>query len=705
MTSLGIALEALAQASGYTLPAVDIPPLPSRLVGPDVPALDQWLGLVAAQLHLETEPIYANYTSVTALVRGGGPALLRLPGLNALAEERLLLLLPGSSQHAIILDPTHTRHRLPVTSLSAALVAPHEAPLLAEVAAMLAAAGVPPRRRNRARTVILRERLSTTEVVQGWLLRLPPGARLKHLVGVARLPMLLIALVGVHAVQYLLWLLAWWTVGRGILQGQLDPGWFLAWGLLLLTLIPLRLLSTWLQGVLTMKGGELLKQRLLAGCLRLAPETIRHQGVGQLLGRVIETEEIETLALNGGLYSLVAGVELLFAVIILSRWSVGVWHGLLLLAWVIGALLLTAVYTRQRQDWTAARLAITHDLIERMVGQRTRLAQEPAADRHAGEDRALRRYLGIARCQDPLEALLLAAFPRGWLLVGVLALAPVFIANRSSPAALAVGIGATLLAYLSLQGFVQGLWNIAGAVVAWQQIAELVQAAARPEDQGAGGSMLNRVVAPAPAAAGGTLVTAANLVFRYRVQGEPVLRGCQMQINRGDRLLLEGPSGGGKSTLAALLTGLRLPESGLLLLHGLDRQSLGAAGWRRQVVAAPQFHENHVLTETFAFNLLMGRRWPPFPQDLAQAEALCRELGLGDLLDRMPGGMFQMVGETGWQLSHGEKSRLYIARALLQGADLVILDESFAALDPENLARALRCALDHAPTLLVIAHP
>ena len=66
-------------------------------------------------------------------------------------------------------------------------------------------------------------------------------------------------------------------------------------------------------------------------------------------------------------------------------------------------------------------------------------------------------------------------------------------------------------------------------------------------------------------------------------------------------------------------------------------------------------------------------------------EAICAELGLGDLLDRMPAGLLQMVGETGWQLSHGERSRLYIARALLQDAELVVLDESFAALDPENL--------------------
>jgi ATP-binding cassette subfamily B protein len=71
----------------------------------------------------------------------------------------------------------------------------------------------------------------------------------------------------------------------------------------------------------------------------------------------------------------------------------------------------------------------------------------------------------------------------------------------------------------------------------------------------------------------------------------------------------------------------------------------------------------------------------------------------------MPSGLLQMVGEGGWQLSHGERSRVFIARALLQNADLIILDESFAALDPENLQVALECTLRRAKTLMVIAHP
>ena len=88
----------------------------------------------------------------------------------------------------------------------------------------------------------------------------------------------------------------------------------------------------------------------------------------------------------------------------------------------------------------------------------------------------------------------------------------------------------------------------------------------------------------------------------------------------------------------------------------------------------------------------MGRRWPATGTDMGKRNGLPRAR-MGDLLDRMPSRLLQMVGEGGWQLSHGERSRIYIARALLQDASLVILDESFAALDPENLQTSLECVL------------
>ena len=190
------------------------------------------------------------------------------------------------------------------------------------------------------------------------------------------------------------------------------------------------------------------------------------------------------------------------------------------------------------------------------------------------------------------------------------------------------------------------------------------------------------------------------MVFRYRPEGRAILRGLDLTIHQGERILLEGASGGGKSTLAALLTGLRTPESGLLLLNGLDRPTLGSS-WHQLATEAPQFHENHILAGSLAFNLLMGRNWPASREDLTKARALCVELGLGALLDRMPAGLMQQVGETGWQLSHGERSRVFLARALLQDARLTILDESFAALDPETLKACLKSAVAHARTLVV----
>jgi ATP-binding cassette subfamily B protein len=183
-----------------------------------------------------------------------------------------------------------------------------------------------------------------------------------------------------------------------------------------------------------------------------------------------------------------------------------------------------------------------------------------------------------------------------------------------------------------------------------------------------------------------------------------VLCGANLEIARGERLVLEGASGGGKSTLVSLLAGVREPNSGRVLIDGFDRCTLGADEWRRRLAAAPQFHENHVLAETFAFNLFLGHPAILTLSDFEEARAICDELGLRDLLDRMPAGMLQMVGETGWQLSHGERSRLYIARALLQDAELVVLDESFAALDPQNLKRAVECVVKRARSLLVIAH-
>jgi ATP-binding cassette subfamily B protein len=326
------------------------------------------------------------------------------------------------------------------------------------------------------------------------------------------------------------------------------------------------------------------------------------------------------------------------------------------------------------------------------------LAQQPREQWHEGEDRALDEYVDQARRLDRVGATLVVAVPRGWLLLGLATLCTGFTGQMQDLGQTAMLLGGTLIGWTALRRLTASMADLAAAKVAWKEAGPLFRAAARPEPEGE----LLSVPSDRPTS---KVLEADGLVFRHSPGGPPVLDGCGLNVFAGDRILLEGSSGGGKTTFASVLAGLREPERGLLLAGGLDYATLGAQQWGKRVAAAPQFHENHVFTETFCFNLLMGRAWPPTPADVEEAEELCRDLGLGELLDKMPAGILQMVGEGGWQLSHGERSRLFLARALLQRAQMVILDESFASLDPENLHVALRTTMDRSETLMVIAHP
>ena len=633
---------------------------------------------------LATEMSYADFERQIPTL---GPALLQVPG-----EDGFLTILA----HSILLSPDHKKVAMDPGTVRSALCWEMEAPVLKQIQETLELAEVPLSRQARAREAILRERFSAVPIRGIWLLRLPPSANFWLQLRQARVPQRLFTLAGAHAIQYVLWILAWWMVGQNVLSGRSSHNWLVLWALLLLSLVPIRVLITWLQGQIAIGAGAKLKQRLFYGALRLEPDSIRYQGAGQLLGRVIESEAVEALALSGGFLGMVAIIELAIAIFVLGAGAGGILHSVLLVAWLIITGVLARRYFVRNRAWTDVRLAMTHDLVESMVGHRTRLAQLPPDRWHEGEDEVLEHYRKASRAMDRSTTALMAIVPRGWLVLALLGLTPAFIGGVSSTAKMAIAVGGMLLAYRALKRLATGAWQVAGAAVAWERVSTLYHSATRPEMLGSPGVL--------PSTDSPAVVEARDLVYRYHDRHEPVLRGCSLRIHTGDRLVLEGPSGGGKSTLVSILAGLREPNSGELLIDGFDLHTLGSERWRQRIAAAPQFHENYVLAETFAFNLFMGRRGTLRQGDLEEAEVICQELGLADLLARMPAGMLQMVGETGWQLSHGERSRLYIARALLQDAEVVVLDESFAALDPENMRRAVECVLKRARSLLVIAH-
>lgn len=715
LARLGDLIENLAAKAGLSSRSAMLPQPPENFSAGDVSNINRWIDVAASHLGLEAEALDAYYSEVEHLIHSGGPLILQLPDSASHAGVRLVALLRANNRRVSILCPDlRVRHRKPDV-LRNALCAPLEAPLVGDIDNLLHDAEVPEERWRKARRAILREQLGNIRFRAGWLLRLSPGTKFTNQMRHGGVHRPLLILISMHFVQQVLAILSWIVIGRGIFQGNFDLGWLLAWIILLFATIPLQLIVSDGQGELSLSSGMLFKQRLLFGILKLEPEEIRHQGMGQFLGRVMESEAVEMLALGGGFTAVLSIIDLVLAGFILTRGAGGALQAAILGVWVLITLLLIWRYYAISQEWSRAFRDMTNGLVENMVGHRTRLAQEAPENWHEREDQELDRYLTISRRIDRIGIQLNAIVSRGWILLGLIGLAYPFITGGASIQAMAISVGGVLFASQALGRMVSGSQSLTALFIAWQQVGPLFNAASRPDEIPSLDFVTFQPTSdgdqPAETSAASTepdqqsLLIARDLQFRYRPQGRPTIQDVSLEITPGDRILLEGPSGGGKSTLAALLTGLRQPQSGSLLLWGFDRQIIGSQEWRRRVAMAPQFQENYVFTETFGFNLLMGRRWPPLPQDLQDAEAICRELGLGDVLDRMPSGFQQMVGESGWQLSHGERSRLYIARTLLQNADLIILDESFAALDPENLFRAMRCVLERAKTVLVIAHP
>lgn len=690
---VGEALRALARRLGVPAKSPESEPPPPGLTSDE---MARWISAVAEGEGLQTEQVFPSFAECGVTLAAGAPALVRV---TTAAEPGYLAVLDGTRQAVVVLRPDLHVTRFPLAVLNGALLRPLAQTFSPEVDRLLRHANLPSDAATSTSRALLGEYARTVRVGGVWLLRPPMPERLRDAATEAGLTRGALAIATAHLVQAALFVASWWVLGRGLLEGRLDRGWLLGWLLLVFSLVPLRLITSWLQGLLATTAGATLRRRLLRGALRVDSQEVRTRGAGQYFGTIAEGAAVESLALSGGLIALLATLELVLAAGVL--WAGAGWMPAgLLLVWLLGIGWLTSRFVHHRRAWTTRRLGLTERLLEHMVGHRTRLAQQRPAERHRDDDDRLGQYMDAGVRMDRWELRLLALAPRGWMATAMGALAPAAVVGMST-GQLAASLGGMLLAYRAIRRLTGGLADITGAAIAAEIIGPLSRAAARREAP----TVPSASVPPRPSnPPQGIAALARDIVFRYRPGSLPVLQDCGLRIPRGSRLLLEGPSGSGKTTLASMFAGLAVPESGLLLIDGFDRGVLGKAGWRARVIMAPQPHDNYIMGGSLALNLLMGRQWPARPDDLVEAEQVCRELGLGELIGRMPGGLHQAVGETGWQLSQGEQTRVFLARALLQRPDLLILDESFGALDPENVDRAVRCVTQRAPTVLAIAH-
>ncbi len=187
--------------------------------------------------------------------------------------------------------------------------------------------------------------------------------------------------------------------------------------------------------------------------------------------------------------------------------------------------------------------------------------------------------------------------------------------------------------------------------------------------------------------------------FSYQPD-KPVLKGVSFEADPGTVIALVGSSGSGKSTLAGLAASFLTPESGRVLVDGVDLALVKLASYREQLGLVLQ--DEFLFAGTIRENLLFAR--PAASADQVQEAA--RLAHVLEFADRFPEGLDTVIGERGVKLSGGQRQRVTIARALLAAPRILLLDEATSSLDTESEALVQQSlqSLLKGRTTLVIAH-
>ena len=191
-----------------------------------------------------------------------------------------------------------------------------------------------------------------------------------------------------------------------------------------------------------------------------------------------------------------------------------------------------------------------------------------------------------------------------------------------------------------------------------------------------------------------------HIMFRYRVDGPLVVHDASLQITAGQVVGIVGPSGSGKSTLTKLVQRLYVPESGRVLIDGIDLSVADVAWLRRQVGSVLQ--ENVLFNRSIRDNIALVDPGMPMERVIAAAELA----GAHDFIIDLPDGYNTVVGERGASLSGGQRQRIAIARALVTNPKILIFDEATSALDyeSEHIIQNNMRKISSGRTVLIIAH-
>ena len=189
-----------------------------------------------------------------------------------------------------------------------------------------------------------------------------------------------------------------------------------------------------------------------------------------------------------------------------------------------------------------------------------------------------------------------------------------------------------------------------------------------------------------------------NVNFFYN-EGEHILKNLSFKINPGEHVAFVGPTGSGKTTIIRLLCRLYEPQSGQILIDDIDIKDIPIATLRNMLGVVLQ--DTFIFSGNVADNLKLNSN-----VDNLELENLCYELGLDNLLQKLPEGLNTSLRERGGNLSSGERQLLSVARVAIRNPVVLIMDEATAFMDPSTeatLQKDLERILSKR-TALVIAH-
>jgi ATP-binding cassette subfamily C protein CydCD len=291
------------------------------------------------------------------------------------------------------------------------------------------------------------------------------------------------------------------------------------------------------------------------------------------------------------------------------------------------------------------------------------------------------------------------------------------LSSQTAQLEMATGFGGLAVA-------VAGAWLVAGhhlaattlpllillAMAAFLPISEIAQVSRQLADTVASTRRLYAVhrEAPAvedgparpPAPRGGSAIRFEDAGFAYPGMRHPALEGVSLAIPAGATVAVVGPSGAGKTTLANLLLRFWDPDTGRVMIDGVDLREFELDHLRRRISLVSQ--DTYLFNDTLRANVALAR-----PEaDAAAVQRALDEAALGDFVASLPQGLDTPVGERGVQLSGGQRQRVAIARAFLKNAPTLILDEATSHLDAvsETHVRRALAALMRDRTTIVIAH-